>query len=107
MTTTHIAEEHFVDELGRPAGGKTTGTGIEIAWQNGPLCVDGVRREPNGAFVEGILEAAVGRLRFYQSSEFRSPYNARALAHLELALRALHERTADREARGVEGTHRL
>jgi len=105
LTYQYITEEHYVDELGRPAGGKTNGTGIGIVWQDGPLAVDGVRREPNGAFVEGIIEAAIGRIRFYQDSEFNSGYNARALAHLEHALGALHQRTADRAARGVEGTH--
>jgi len=93
------------DEKGRPAGGCTTGRGFTIAWQDGPLVVDGERREPNGAFVEDVIAAAIGRIEFYQQSEFASDYNARALAHLHDALSALNQRTRDRQDRGVEGTH--
>ena len=30
-------EEHWVDEKGNPAGGVSTGKGLTISWQNGPL----------------------------------------------------------------------
>ena len=103
----YITEQHNVDEQGRPAGGLTTGTGIRIEWQNGPLAVDGVRREPNGAFVEGIIEAAIGRIEHYQASQFHGIHNAVALGHLYAALEVLTERTRDRTDRGVEGTHQL
>lgn len=93
------------DEKGRPAGGCTTGRGFTIAWQDGPLVVDGERREPNGAFVEDVIAAAIGRIEFYQQSEFASDYNARALDHLHDALSALNQWTCDRQDRGVEGTH--
>lgn len=39
------------------------------------------------------------------NSKFASEYNAKALEHLEAALAALHQRTKDREAKAVEGTH--
>lgn len=103
----YITEEHRVDDQGRPAGGTTTGVGINIEWQDGPLAVDGVRREPNGAFVEGIIEAAIGRIAHYQGSMFHGIHNAVALGHLKAALEVLQERTRDRETRGVEGTHQL
>lgn len=103
----HIREHHKVDDASRPAGGYTTGKGIDITWQDGPLRVNGEEREPNGAFVEGVLEAAIGRLRFYQESEFRCRENALALTHCEEALHWLYARTRDREHRGVEGTHEL
>lgn len=93
------------DNEGRPAGGCTHGRGFTIAWQDGPLGRDGDRIEPNGAFVEDVISAAIGRIEFYQASQFASDYNARALAHLIEARAALRERTADREARQVEGTH--
>ena len=67
----------------------------------------GGSREPNGAFVEGVLEAALGRLEFYQRSEFRCRENALAITKIEEAIHWLQHRTADREARGVEGTHHL
>jgi hypothetical protein len=100
-----INGEHFNDENGNPAGGETTGTGINLTWQNGPLGRDGERKEPNGAFVEGVIQAALDRLNYYQASKFACETNAEAVDHLELALRALERRTAEREARAVEGTH--
>lgn len=102
-----IEEEHYSDENGNPAGGWTYGKGFDIAWQKGPLAVDGVRQEPNGAFVESIIQAAIGRIEFYQNSKFHSIHNAVALGHLKAALEVLQERTRDREQRGVEGTHKL
>jgi hypothetical protein len=78
-----IVERHDKDENGNPAGGTTEGVGIFIEWQNGPLGRGADRREPNGAFVEGVI----------------------ALTHLETALLWLQKRTADREEREVEGTH--
>ena len=102
-----INENHQIDEKGRPAGGFTRGRGIEINWQDGPLAVDGVRKEPNGAFVEDVIASAIGRIEFYQRSEFHGIHNAVALGHLYAAAEVLAERTRDREQRGVEGTHKL
>lgn len=100
-----IVENHFSDEKGRPAGGITYGGGFAIAWQNGPLAVDGVRREPNGAFVEDVIAAVIGRLEFYQNSGFACVENEDALFALKEAARRLDDRTKGRESRGVEGTH--
>lgn len=102
-----ITHDHRTDENGNPAGGVTFGKGIEIEWQNGPLSVDGKRLEPNGAFVEGVIAAAIGRLEHYQESKFACAENALAIKSLETALRWLSKRTADRTARGVEGSHEL
>lgn len=102
-----IIETHLTDDAGRPAGGTTSGRGFAIEWQNGPLVdpATGERREPTGAFVEDVIAAAVGRIRFYQESEFACRENALALTKLEEALHWLDHRTRDRERRGVEGTH--
>lgn len=100
-----IKSQHNVDENGNPAGGNTWGVGIQIEWQNGPLAVDGVRKEPNGAFVEGVIQAALDRLQFYQSGKFACRENALAITKLEEALHWCQHRTANREKRGVEGTH--
>ena len=100
-----IHSEHFNDANGNPAGGTTFGRGFAIGWQNGPLGRGADRKEPNGAFVEDIIKAAIDRIDYYQASQFASDYNARARDHLALALAALEERTADREKRDVEGTH--
>ena len=78
---------------------------MTIAWQNGPLSVDGERKEPNGCFVETVISAAVGRLEYYQGSKFACRENALAITKLQEALHWLEHRTKSREARGVEGTH--
>lgn len=100
-----VAQMHDVDAAGRPAGGLTTSVGVQIDWQNGPLMDGGVRRERNGAFVEDVIDAAIGRIEFYQGTEFHCVENAVALGHLKAAAEVLAERTRGREARGVEGTH--
>lgn len=102
-----ISERHQADQDGNPRGGRTTGVGITIDWQNGPLGRGPDRALPNGAFVEGVIKAALGRLRRYQDSKFKCRENALALTKLEEALHWLHARTADREARGVEGTYEV
>jgi hypothetical protein len=104
-TDDGVEHTHHLDENGNPAGGYTNGVGFTIIWQNGPLAVDGVRREPNGAFVEHVLCAVIGRIEFYQESKFHCIHNAVALGHLKAAAEVLAERTRDRESRGVEGTH--
>lgn len=102
-----IQENHRVAIEQVPAGGSTTGTGISISWQDGPLGRGEERLEPNGAFVEGVIQAALGRLQHYQSTKFRCRENALAITKLEEALHWLDHRTADRERRDVEGTHNL
>jgi hypothetical protein len=96
---------HENDANGNPAGGVTTGTGISIKWQDGPLGRGADRKEPNGAFVEGVIAAAIDRISYYQASKFNSRENALAITKLEEALLWLQKRTMDREARAVEGTH--
>ncbi len=100
-----IVGEHHNDAEGNPAGGHTRGVGIAIEWQNGPLGRGEDRREPNGAFVDGVIFAALDRLEYYQRSKFACAENAKAIELLDAALQALHRRTNDREARAVEGTH--
>jgi hypothetical protein len=118
-----IEQAHQLDGNGNPAGGETKGLGISIRWQDGPLVkgyhsepVDPLgapgqmrtvadRAEPNGAFVEGVIQAAIGRIQHYQSGKFNCRENALALTKLEEALHWLDHRTRDRETRKVEGTH--
>jgi hypothetical protein len=100
-----ITQKHQTDDEGNPAGGVTAGVGLYVRWQNGPLSVADARLAPNGAFVEGVIQAAIGRLEHYQASKFRCRENALAITKLEEALHWLGHRTAAREARGVEGTH--
>jgi hypothetical protein len=101
-----VASQHYSDADGNPAGGVTSGEGIAIRWQNGPLGRGIERQEPNGAFVEGVIAAAIDRLEYYQGSRFRCRENALAITKLEEALHWLQARTAKREEREVEGTHK-
>ncbi len=100
-----ITSRHFLDENEKPSGGESTATGIVVEWQNGPLGRGEDREEPNGAFVETVVEVALDRLRFYQEGEFKCRENALAITKLEECLHWMNHRTADREAREVEGTH--
>ena len=100
-----LTENHRVDADGNPTGGATHGLDISIGWQDGPLGRGDERREPNGAFVEGVIAAALGRLQRYQATKFKCRENALAITKLEEALHWLDHRTADREQRAVEGTH--
>lgn len=100
-----IHSSQFSDVNGRPEGGQTWGQGFAIAWQRGPLGRGADRKEPNGAFVEDIIVAALDRIEFYQRSQFRCTENETAANHLRLALQALEARTSCREQQGVEGTH--
>jgi len=100
-----FASHHWTDEQGRPAGGVTYGTGFAISWQHGPLGRGPDRKAPNGAFVEDVLAAVIDRIECYQQSEFACSENDEALDYLRSAAEHLDNRTKDREARQVEGTH--
>lgn len=78
--------------------------GLFIRWQQGPLVIDGIRHEPNGCFVETVLEAAKQRIEYYQTTKFNCIENAEMLGHIEAALEAARDRTRRRTERGVEGT---
>jgi len=98
--------EHWNDNNLNPTGGTTSGRGFTISWQNGPLGRGEDRREPNGAFVETIIAAAMDRLNFYEGSKFNCAENRLAIYHLQEALRVLNERTTKREQAGTEGAHK-
>ena len=100
-----VVSDNRVDVDGNPAGGTCRGVGIDIVWQDGPLGRGEDRVEPNGAFVEGVILAAIDRIRFYQGSRFSCRENALALTKLEEALLWLNSRTARRDSAGVEGIH--
>jgi hypothetical protein len=100
-----IVAENRVDADGNPAGGIVKGKGISIEWQSEPLGRGEKRKEPNGAFVEGVLKSALQRLYFYQEGKFKCRENAIAITKIEEALMWCQKRTSDREKREVEGTH--
>lgn len=100
-----LVSENHLDENANPTGGFVSGTGISITWQNGPLGRGEERLAPNGAFVEGVIQAALQRLEHYQETKFKCRENSLAITKLKEALHWLESRTAKREARQVEGTH--
>jgi hypothetical protein len=73
---------------------------IPINFQKGPIAENGV----NGGTQEVLLAIVIDRLRGFQSGKFACAANQTALEHVEAALTALKERTADRLMRNVEGT---
>lgn len=85
---------HFFGERGAPAGGVTFGNGFTISWQRGAPLTESGRLEPNGAFVEDVIGAALDRIKYFQEeSGFPCDENAEAIAHLQAALDALAART--------------
>ncbi len=94
------------DKDGNPAGGEVHGRGLTIKWQGGPLGNGNARLEPNGAFVETVLDAVRQRIEYYQESKFKCRENALAITKIEEALHWLKSRTQRREGQGTEGTHK-
>jgi hypothetical protein len=74
-----------------------------LSFQNGPIGVVGT----NGITHEVLLAILIDRLECFQDSKYANEYNELALGHCKMALKALKARTTEREARGVEGTHKL
>lgn len=74
-----------------------------ISFQDGPIGEVGV----NGVTNEVLLAIVIDRLEGFQSSQWACHENAAALENCRNALGCLEARTKDREARGVEGTHKL
>jgi hypothetical protein len=53
-----------------------------------------------------LLEIVRDRLKGFQSGEFATEYNAKALEHIEIALMYMNRRVEDRIERNVLGTYR-
>ena len=104
--------EHWTDKDGNPGGGISSNRGATISWQNGPLGRVGTdeRKEPNGAFVEDIIEMVISRLEFYQTAsdgKFACRENAQTIELLNAALEVQRRRTEKRTAAGIEGTNEM
>ena len=84
-----------------PVGGDQNPPVTLVKFQKGPIKENGV----NGCHNEDLIIMVVDRLEGFQSSEYKCRENALAITKLEEALMWLGKRTADREVRGVEGTH--
>ncbi len=74
-----------------------------IRFQNGPIKENGT----NGCHNEDLIAIVIDRLCAFQMGEFACEENDMALRCLEEAMMWLNKRTADRVARGVEGTNEV
>ena len=74
--------------------------GLNVRFQDGP-----VDQGINGVTNEVLLAILEDRLLGFQGGPFSHESNEVALEHVRAAMQALQARTAEREARGVEGTH--
>ena len=73
----------------------------DIHFQNGTLSEAGI----NGLTNEILLAIVIDRLEGFQSGKYACDANERALRWLIAAKDTLLDRTRERVARGVEGTH--
>ncbi len=76
--------------------------GVSIIFQNGPIAEAGV----NGITHEALLAILIDRLECFQAGPYASLYNQDALGALQYAQKRLLDRTRERMARNVEGTHK-
>jgi hypothetical protein len=72
----------------------------QIKFQKGPIAEEGV----NGLTQEALLAIVEDRLKCFQAGPYSCRENAVALTKVQEAMMWLNKRTADRVARGVEGT---
>jgi hypothetical protein len=72
----------------------------DVHFQNGPIAESGI----NGISQEALLAIVRDRLECFQAGPYACDTNATALQHVIAAMDALHSRTKERMARGVEGT---
>lgn len=75
----------------------------ELRFQNGPL----KENKADGCQIEDILSILIDRMKYFQCGNFACRENEVTLKYLELAMQQLNLRTANREARNVEGTQQL
>ena len=73
---------------------------LTIMFQSGVIPEVGI----NGVTPEVLLEVIIDRFEGYQSGPFACEENDRAIKGMRDAIKAIHDRIADREARGVMNT---
>lgn len=75
---------------------------VTIQFQKGPR-----KNEDSihGVLDSDLLEIVRDRLKGFQSGEFATEYNAKALEHIEIALMYMNRRVEDRIERNVLGTY--
>ncbi len=75
---------------------------LQIRFQHGPVS-DGA----NGFTDEALLAIVLDRLKRFQAGPFSCRENEAAIDDLEMALARLADRTVRRNAKGIEGTHKI
>lgn len=78
------------------------GSTHHLWFQYGPIPLVGV----NGLTSESLLIVLIDRTKKLDSL-FPCDENKQAIAHMEKALKAFNDRTANRKARNVEGTYQV
>jgi len=111
LTEVHVADkpsdggachEYYISRTDAD-GAIPVGEFGHVNFQKGPVKEVGL----NGCFQEDLIAICIDRLRSFQAGEFACRENALALTKLEEALHWLNHRTADRVARGVEGSNEI
>ena len=100
-TSIQIHDDAEYGAYHRYSIGDSGGNQTYINFQKGPIKEVG----PNGIFIEDLMAIAIHRLECFQEGDFACEENANALDHLRKSLQILNDRTAARQARGVEGTY--
>jgi len=88
-------------EISLVSGGITAPVAT-VSFQTGPIKEAGV----NGCSNEDLLAIVLDRLQCLQAGRFPCKQNEDAIRHVKCALVNLHDRTREREKRGVEGQHK-
>jgi hypothetical protein len=91
VTNSETGETEIIDDIA-----------TDINFQDGPLKESGI----NGITHEVLLAILIDRLEGFQRGPFACEANELALLACRTAQKALKDRTVERLARGVEGTHR-
>lgn len=105
--TVHLADKELWPEIKAMSDdeGAIIGYNVQFGPDHAPVHV-AVRREPNGPgfTIEALLAIAMHRL-WSLNKALPSAWNDAALTKMQRALEDLHDRTKDRQARGIEGTN--
>lgn len=78
---------------------------VVLEFQSGPIGENG--NGVNGITHEALLAVLIDRLEGFQGGPYANDFNKTALDYLYGAQTALLQRTRERMARGVEGTHKV
>lgn len=105
--TNNYTEVYAIDEPAFNANheyivsaANSTNDYAKVSFQKGPIKENGV----NGCHNEDLIAIVLDRLYSLNQGDFKCRENSIAITKLEEAMMRLNKRTADRKARGVEGT---